>query len=128
MVQPMIFNRLRCAGAFFAAAGLLSAQASAADLGKQTFEQCAACHALQAGVNGVGPSLHGLLGSRAGSVAGYRFSGPLKRSGVVWDEKALTDFLRDPQAAVPNNRMPFSGIGDEAALRALVAYLVTATQ
>ncbi len=110
-------------------AGLLClATAGAQDLGKKTFEQCVACHSLQAGENGVGPTLHGLLGSTAGTVDGFRFSGPMKRSGIVWDEKNLADFLRNPQAVVPNTRMPFSGITDEAALKALVGYLATATR
>ncbi|MYN43210.1 c-type cytochrome [Duganella sp. FT109W] len=112
-------------------AGLLclaAAGAGAQDLGKKTFEQCVACHSLQAGENGVGPTLHGLLGSTAGTVEGFRFSGPMKRSGIVWDEKNLTEFLRNPQAVVPNTRMPFSGITDEAALKALVGYLATATK
>ena len=113
-------------------AGLLCLAATgsvhAEDLGKKAFEQCIACHSLKAGENGVGPTLHGLLGSTAGAVEGFRFSGPMKRSGIVWDEKNLADFLRNPQAVVPNTRMPFSGMSDEAALKALVAYLATATK
>ena len=110
------------------ATALVSAGAQADDLGQKTFELCIACHSLKAGENGVGPTLHGLIGSTAGSVDGFRFSGPMKRSGIVWDEKNLTDFLRNPQQVVPNTRMPFSGMTDEAALKALVAYLETATK
>ncbi|HWW72965.1 MAG TPA: c-type cytochrome [Duganella sp.] len=100
----------------------------AEDLGKKSYEQCVACHSLKAGENGVGPTLHGLLGSTAGTVEGFRFSGPMKRSGIVWDEKNLAEFLRDPQSVVPNTRMPFSGMRDEAALKALVGYLAAATK
>ena len=102
--------------------------AHAEDLGKKAFEQCIACHSLKAGENGLGPTLHGLLGSTAGTVEGFRFSGPMKRSGIVWDEKNLAAFLRDPQAVVPNTRMPFSGVDDEATLKALVGYLAAATK
>ncbi|HEV7814539.1 MAG TPA: c-type cytochrome [Janthinobacterium sp.] len=112
-------------------AGLLAGAvqgAQADDLGKKTFEQCIACHSLKPGENGVGPTLHGLIGSTAGAVEGFRFSGPMKRSGIVWDDKNLTDFLRNPQQVVPNTRMPFSGMSDEAALKALVGYLETATK
>jgi len=98
------------------------------DLGKRAFEQCIACHSLKPGENGVGPTLHGLLGSTAGNVEGFRFSGPMKRSGIVWDEKNLAAFLRNPQEVVPNTRMPFSGMGDEAALKALVGYLAANTK
>jgi cytochrome c len=113
----------------FAALAALSFQAQAADdLGKKTFETCAACHSLKAGENGVGPDLHAIVGRTAGTAAGFRFSGPMKRSGITWDEKSLTEFLRAPQEKVPGNRMPFSGIPDEAALKAVVDYLATASK
>ena len=109
-----------------AAAALSFGSAHAADdLGKKTFDTCAACHSLKAGGNGVGPSLHNIVGRTAGTEAGFRYSGPMKRSNIVWDEAALTRFLRNPQEAVPGNRMPFSGVTDEAALAALVKYLGT---
>ena len=112
-----------------AAAALSFGSAHAADdLGKKTFDTCAACHSLKAGENGVGPSLHNIVGRTAGTEAGFRFSGPMKRSGITWDEKNLTDFLRAPQEKIPGNRMPFSGMPDEATLKAVVKYLETASK
>ncbi len=112
-----------------AALAVLSLNARAADdLGKKTFETCAACHSLKAGENGVGPDLHNIVGRSAGTEPGFRFSGPMKRSGITWDDKTLTEFLRAPQEKVPGNRMPFSGIPDEAALKAVVQYLSTASK
>lgn len=108
------------------AAVLAAAGARADDLGKRSFETCAACHSLSAGEHGVGPSLHEVVGRKAGSAEGFRYSGPMKRSGIVWDEANLTRFLRNPQEAVPGNRMPFSGMSDETALKALVQYLQSA--
>jgi cytochrome c len=110
------------------AAALCASGAQADDLGKKTYETCVACHSVKAGENGVGPSLHNILGRNAGTTEGFRYSGPMKRSGIVWDEKNLTAFLRAPQEVVPGNRMPFSGIPDEAALKAVVQYLQTATR
>jgi cytochrome c len=101
---------------------------AADDLGKKTFESCAACHSLKAGENGLGPSLHAVIGRSAGAEPGFRYSGPMKRSGITWDEKSLTDFLRAPQEKVPGNRMPFSGLPDDAALKAVVQYLQTASK
>jgi cytochrome c len=120
-------RNLACSLAAVAALSFSTAQA-ADDLGKKTFESCAACHSLKAGENGVGPSLHNLVGRSAGTEAGFRFSGPMKRSGITWDETSLTDFLRAPQEKVPGNRMPFSGMPDEAALKAVVKYLQTASK
>jgi cytochrome c len=97
--------------------------AHADDLGKKSFELCVACHSLQPGENGLGPSLHQLIGRAAGTLEGFRFSGPMKRSGIVWDRTTLTAYLRNPQESVAGTRMPFSGMSDEAALQALVAYL-----
>jgi cytochrome c len=109
-------------------AALCAAGAHAEDLGKKTFETCAACHSLAEGVNGTGPSLHNLIGRKAGTAEGFRYSGPMKRSGITWDEATLSKFLADPQATVPGNRMPFSGVTDPAALKAVVQYLQTATK
>lgn len=107
---------------------LVGANAFAADLGKQSFELCIACHSLKAEQNGTGPTLYNLIGRTAGTVEGFRFSGPMKRSAIVWDQKTLTAFLRNPQEVVPGTRMPFSGMTDEAALKALTQYLETATK
>lgn len=113
----------------FAALAAIALHAQAADdLGKKTFETCAACHSLKAGENGVGPGLHNIVGRSAGTEPGFRFSGPMKRSGITWDEKSLTEFLRAPQEKIPGNRMPFSGVPDEAALKAVVQYLATASK
>jgi cytochrome c len=110
------------------AAALAGTNVQAEDLGKKSFEVCIACHAVKAGENGTGPSLNKLIGRTAGTSEGFRYSGPTKRSGIVWDEKNLSAFLRNPQEAVPGNRMPFSGVPDEVALKALVQYLGTATK
>ena len=37
-----------------------------AQRGAQVFAQCKVCHSLEAGKNMLGPSLHGLLGRKAG--------------------------------------------------------------
>ncbi len=101
----------------------------------KAFERCVACHSAQAGVAGatgagalggagVGPNLHSLAGRRAGSVLGFRYSGPMARSGLTWNAATLGQFLRDPQALVPGNRMAFSGLDDENELTTLLAFLL----
>lgn len=102
--------------------------AHADDLGQKSFELCVACHSLKAGEQGVGPSLYQVMGRTAGSAEGFRFSGPMKRSGIVWDRATLGAFLRNPQEAVPGTRMPFSGMADQAEVQALVDYLEKATR
>jgi cytochrome c len=93
------------------------------DAGRKAFQECIACHSTEKGVNGVGPSLAGIVGSKAGDVEGFRFSGPMRRSGIVWTSESLNRFLADPQAVVPGTRMPYSGMADAADRAALIQYL-----
>jgi cytochrome c len=107
--------------------GVASAQADAR--GKQLFEECAACHVLKPQDDGnVGPSLTGLFGRKAGSRDDFRYSGPMKRSGLDWNRGTLDQFLSEPQALVPGNRMPYSGMTDAADRKALIDYLEQITR
>jgi cytochrome c len=94
--------------------------------GARAFKQCASCH--QVGVNaraGFGPQLNGLFGRRAGSTPDFVYSDAMKRSGIVWDERTLAAFLRDPKTRVPETKMRFWGISDENKIMAIEAYLRT---
>ncbi|TAL22496.1 MAG: c-type cytochrome [Aquabacterium sp.] len=94
-----------------------------AQRGQALYEQrCAACHS--PGADRVGPRHDGVFGRRAGSVAGYAYSAALRRSTLVWDERTLDAWLRDPQALVPGQQMGYS-VPDATARADLVAYLRT---
>ncbi|BBK45114.1 hypothetical protein STVA_51340 [Allostella vacuolata] len=75
-----------------------------------------------------GPSLHGLLGRPAGTLAGFAFSPALRHSGIVWDEAVLDRFLADPRRAVPGNRMAFPGVRRAEDRRALIDFLKQSTK
>jgi cytochrome c len=110
---------------------LLAASAHAAGdvaKGRVVFLQCAACHSVEAGHNGIGPSLHGLFGRPAGTIADFRYSPAMKRSGITWNEASLKAYLPDPQAKVPGTKMLFLGIKDPQPLDDLIAYLKQASQ
>jgi len=95
--------------------------------GMQVFRACVACHSLEPGRHLTGPSLANVLGRKAGEVPGFqRYSDALKRSGIVWDEKSLDAWLRDPAGLIPGNTMTFRGINDEKTRRDLIAYLKAA--
>ncbi|HEV2685551.1 MAG TPA: cytochrome c family protein [Actinomycetota bacterium] len=100
------------------------ALAQSSDAGKQVFAQCSPCHSID-GSNGVGPRLSGVVGRKAGSVAGFRYSRAMKGSNVVWDDKALDAYVADPQKAIPGNLMPFAGVADAKQRADLIAYLQT---
>jgi cytochrome c len=118
-IRTFAFMAAGCATAFAGAA--LAQDASA---GKQVFAQCSVCHST-GDTNGAGPGLQGIVGRKAGSVAGFRYSRAMKNSSVVWDDKTIDAYLADSQKVVPGNVMPFSGIGDPKQRADLVAYLQT---
>ena len=85
---------------------------------------CSACHGLDR--NKVGPMLDGVVGRRAGSVAGYPYSAALAKSGFTWDAGTLNKWLAGPQRFVPGAEMPFS-LPDAVRRRDVIAYLETLT-
>lgn len=89
------------------------------------FAQCKACHSVEPGDNGIGPSLAGIFGRKAGTVAGFTYSDAMKDSGLTWNQANLNRFLADPRGTVPDNNMPFAGVKDAAQRQAIVAYLRT---
>lgn len=101
--------------------------AAAADAGAKpaSFMQCVACHTTEKGKHGVGPSLAGVFGTKAGDVAGYAFSEPMKASGLTWDEKTLDTYLTNPMKMVPGTKMTFAGMPDAAKRKEVIDYIKT---
>ncbi len=91
--------------------------------GQKAFQECAACHAATQGANGVGPSLFGVVGRKAASVAGFNYSSAMKKSNLTWTAQNLDAYIADPQQKVPGNHMPYSGMSDAQERAALIAYL-----
>jgi cytochrome c len=108
-------------------AGIARADGDAAR-GEAKFQDCAACHKLEAGANNVGPSLHGIFARKAGEIADFRYSPAMKKSGILWTPEMLEKFITEPQAMVPANRMPYAGMASAADRADLIAYLRKATQ
>jgi cytochrome c len=97
--------------------------------GQRVFGACAACHSLQLDQNMTGPSLADLWGRKAGGLASFsRYSPALKSANIVWSDKTLDEWLKDPQHLVPGNEMTFAGIKDGQQRADLLAFLKQATQ
>ncbi len=96
--------------------------------GEARFQDCAACHKLEAGSNNVGPSLHGIFERKAAALADFRYSPAMKRSGISWTPETLDKFIADPQAMVPANRMPYAGMANPSDRADLIAYLEKVSQ
>ena len=70
--------------------------------------------------------MHGIVGRKAGTAAGYAYSQAMKASDITWDEATLDKFIADPDHVVPNNNMkPFTGISDEGQRKQIVDFLKT---
>lgn len=89
------------------------------------FKQCVACHKVEAGKNGVGPSLFNVAGQPAGSVAGFKYSDTLKNSGKTWDDANLAAYLADPKGFIPGNKMAYAGLKKPEDVATVVEYLKT---
>ncbi len=117
---------LAVAAIAIAAAGATAQAQSAGDpeRGEKAFKKCAICHSVKAGEKKTtGPNLHKLFGRKAASTDDYKFSDAMKKSGVVWDEKAVDAYLLDPKKHTPGTKMVFQGIRDDKERADLIAYL-----
>ncbi len=104
-----------------------SAEQEMNDDGKVAFNNsCRTCHSFKEGDNRLGPTLHGIIGRKAGSVEGYQFSSAMSGSGITWDENNLDQFIENPDKVVHGNAMkPYGGIADAAERQKIVSYLKT---
>jgi len=91
--------------------------------GKQLFQACAACHTDRP--DALGPSLRGVVGRKSAALEDYRYSNPMKRANLIWDEDNLRAYVANPQAKVPGNRMPFGGLHDPKDVDDVIAFLKT---
>ncbi len=99
-------NRVILAAIGIGCASLPVAPTQAADIpatgdpaaGERAFRACASCHTLD-GRHRVGPTLQGVIGRKAGTADGFRYSPDVVaagEAGVVWDPETITVFLADP--------------------------------
>ncbi len=113
-----------------AATGLLGAtlvSAQDADNGAEVFKRCRACHDVgENAKNKVGPFLNGIIGRKAGTIEGFNYSDANKKAGAegwVWTDEKMLEYLLNPRASMPGNKMAFAGIKDEQDRKDLIAYL-----
>ena len=110
--------------AVLAIVGAGEARAQDAAVGEKVFVACKACHQIgENAKNAVGPVLNGVVGRKAGSVAGYSYSDANKNSGITWDEATFREYIKDPRAKIPGTKMIYAGLKDEQKTNDLVAFL-----
>jgi cytochrome c len=109
------------AGAALAADALPAGNAVA---GQKVFNQCMGCHAVGKGAEtGIGPVLNGVVGRKAGTAPGFRYSNAMKASGLTWDPATLARFVHAPAQTVPGTHMTFGGLAKPQDQADVIAYL-----
>ncbi|TXG82331.1 MAG: c-type cytochrome [Sphingomonadales bacterium] len=119
MIRTIVFaSLLSLTGTHAFAAGDAAA-------GEKYFNRiCKACHSVQPGKNGVGPSLAGVVGRKAGTAAGFKFSPSYGASGATWNAQTLDTYLTDPRKMMKGSRM-ITKVAAPADRANVIAYLAT---
>jgi cytochrome c len=104
-------------------AGVATDSAYAAS-GKKVFGKCKACHGFKK--NKVGPNLAGIVGRKAGSVDGFKYSKAMKKAaadGLVWTEENIDAFVKKPKKFMKKTKMAFAGLKKESQRKAVIEFL-----
>jgi cytochrome c len=99
-----------------------------AEKGATVFKKCMVCHTIEGTAKKLGPSLKGIVGRKAASVEGYKYSDAMlakAAEGVVWDEATLAAYLPDPKSFAPGTKMVFPGLKNPEDVANLIAFLKT---
>jgi cytochrome c2 len=92
--------------------------------GEKVFEDCRACHALDARSERTsGPTFPGVSVDARGRARRFSLLAGAQRSGITWTPRRSIAYVADPQKAIPANRMPYSGIPDARDRADLIAYM-----
>ena len=92
--------------------------------GQHVFERrCRTCHGGTAPADyAIGPSLSGIIGTKAGTQDSGMHSRAIMDSGIVWNRDSLRRFLSNPQREIPGTLMAVR-VRDPAELDSLLDYL-----
>ena len=103
------------------------AQAQDAAAGQRVFNTCRACHTInEGGRAGVGPNLWGIVGRRAATFEGFRYSANMRtlgEGGHVWTEENLRRYIANPKDVAPQGSMSYPGLRNEQQMNDLIAFL-----
>jgi len=99
---------------------------AAADVaaGEKSARKCVTCHSFeQGGPNKIGPNLWNTVGAEKASHEGYAYSAVLGKLEGVWTFEELSQFIENPRAFAPGNKMTFVGIKDPKERANILAYM-----
>jgi cytochrome c len=124
LVAPLAFLAIACGA---------SAEPGDAARGERIFQYCFSCHSVDPAEKAKlqGPSLYGVVGRPAATIAGFDYSDAMKARaarGLVWNAETLDSFIADPQALVPDTRMSAPPLRDAQDRADLIAFLARASR
>jgi cytochrome c len=82
------------------------------EAGEKKFRKCKACHSLDEGKNGVGPSLWGIVNRDVASIEGFKYSDAMMAREGTWTGAKLFEYLENPRGVLPGTKMTFRGLKD----------------
>ena len=96
-----------------------------ASKGEKIFAKCTACHTINSGgADGIGPNLHGVMGTKiGGQSAGFAYSSALSSVEGNWDWDTMSAWLKNPRAFANGNKMSFAGLSSIEDRAALLLYI-----
>jgi len=107
---------------FLGASGAMAA--GDPERGKKAFLTCVSCHSAEPGLHKTGPSLANIFSKKAGTIESFgRYSEVIKKSGIVWNDKTLDSWMRDPQSLIPGTLMKIRGLDKATERQDIIAYL-----
>jgi cytochrome c len=124
----MIRHRMLFAVLIASAAVISTAAAADGDAaaGRTLFQRtCQNCHAVEIGVNKIGPSLWNVVGRQPATVPDYAYSDSMKANKTVWGPASLDAYLADPRGDVHGVKMFFKGLPEAKDRADVIAYLQT---
>ena len=95
--------------------------------GARVFRKCSACHKVEAGANGTGPYLYGVVNRPIGAADGFGYSSAMAGFGGEWTPEVLDGFLTKPSSYMSGTSMSFAGLNKAEDRVNVIAYLDSLT-